>query len=44
MGRFDGRTGLVTGATSGMGWTTALKFAEEGANIIATGRRQEPRR
>lgn len=31
----------VTGATSGIGWSTALSLAEIGFDIIATGRRQE---
>lgn len=32
---------LITGATSGIGKATALKFAQNGFNIIITGRRQE---
>lgn len=32
---------MVTGATAGFGWATALKFAENGYNIIITGRRKE---
>ena len=39
--RFSGKVALVTGATSGMGWATALRFAADGANVIATGRRAE---
>lgn len=39
MSDFDGKVALVTGATSGMGWATAIRFAKEGANVIATGRR-----
>lgn len=39
--RFDGKVAYVTGATSGMGWATALRFAEDGANVVATGRRAE---
>lgn len=41
MGRFEGKTVLITGATSGMGRATAYKFAEEGAYIIAVGRNKE---
>lgn len=32
---------LITGATAGIGKATALKFAENGYNIIITGRRKE---
>ena len=32
---------LITGATSGFGRATALKFAKNGYNIIITGRRKE---
>jgi 3-hydroxy acid dehydrogenase/malonic semialdehyde reductase len=32
---------MVTGASSGIGWATALSLAQMGYNIIATGRRQK---
>lgn len=32
---------MITGATAGFGWATAIKFAENGYNIIITGRRKE---
>lgn len=32
---------LITGATAGIGKATALKFAENGYNIIITGRRKD---
>ncbi|MGY6744389.1 MAG: SDR family NAD(P)-dependent oxidoreductase [Cecembia sp.] len=32
---------MVTGATSGIGWATAISLAQLGYNIIATGRRQK---
>jgi NAD(P)-dependent dehydrogenase (short-subunit alcohol dehydrogenase family) len=35
---FASKTLLVTGATSGIGKSTALRFAEAGANIAAVGR------
>ncbi|MCU1360952.1 MAG: short chain dehydrogenase [Ilumatobacteraceae bacterium] len=34
MGWFDGRSGLVTGAASGIGRASALAFAAEGANVV----------
>lgn len=39
MGSFSGKTILITGATSGIGRSTALELARRGANIVLTGRR-----
>ena len=35
-----GKTVLVTGASAGIGWATALAFAELGANLVVTARRE----
>jgi NAD(P)-dependent dehydrogenase (short-subunit alcohol dehydrogenase family) len=37
--RFDGKTVLVTGASSGIGRETALAFAGAGANVVLVARR-----
>jgi NAD(P)-dependent dehydrogenase (short-subunit alcohol dehydrogenase family) len=39
-GRFAGKTVLITGATSGIGKTTAEAFAREGARVLFNGRRE----
>lgn len=37
--RLINKTAIITGATSGIGKATALRFAEEGADLVVTGRR-----
>ena len=39
--RFEGRTVIVTGAASGIGWETATRFLAEGATVVAGDRSLE---
>ncbi|VDL83755.1 unnamed protein product [Nippostrongylus brasiliensis] len=41
MPRFQDKVVIITGSSSGIGATTALLFAKEGARITITGRKQD---
>lgn len=40
MGKLEGKIGLVTGGSSGIGFATARRFVDEGAHVFITGRRE----
>ena len=41
MGRFDGKTVIVTGAGTGIGFSVAKRFHQEGASVVLSGRREQ---
>ncbi len=38
--KLSGKTAIITGASAGIGWSSAIALAEEGANLVVTGRRK----
>lgn len=40
-GKLSRKTALITGASAGIGWASALALTGEGANLLITARRQE---
>ncbi|MBR2188330.1 MAG: SDR family oxidoreductase [Eubacterium sp.] len=41
MKRLKGKTAIITGASAGFGFATAVMFAKEGCNLVLTARREE---
>jgi short-subunit dehydrogenase len=42
MSRFEGKTVVITGASSGIGASCARKFVQEGAHVVLAARSKEP--
>jgi NADP-dependent 3-hydroxy acid dehydrogenase YdfG len=38
--KLAGKTAIITGASAGIGWASAIALAEEGANLVITARRE----
>jgi 3-oxoacyl-[acyl-carrier protein] reductase len=40
-GKLSGKAAIITGASAGIGWASAIALAGEGASLVLTGRRQD---
>lgn len=40
-GKLTGKVAIITGASAGIGWASAIALAEEGAHIVITARRED---
>ena len=40
-GKLAGKVAIITGASAGIGWASALALAQEGASLVLTARRKE---
>jgi NAD(P)-dependent dehydrogenase (short-subunit alcohol dehydrogenase family) len=41
MGKLEGKTAMITGGTTGLGYSIAERFLKEGAGVVITGRQHE---
>src|ERR1700759_1260299 len=40
-GKLTGKVAIITGASAGIGWASAIALAEEGAHLVITARRED---